>query len=158
MKLKNIILTLNFFSLMLFNAVVFAQDSSFNLIQKELPQQQRNLLQQEKEVMISNREAFKTSLTSEQLAILNDKTISKNEIRRRLVATFSISQKDMVKNQQISLRKTRDNFRKTLTGEQRKMLKERIDKIRNTKDRGELKDGPRVNNVNNGKKKRNNGN
>jgi hypothetical protein len=76
----------------------------------------------------------------------------------RLVATFSTSQKDMVKNQQISLRKTRDNFRKTLTGEQRKMLKERIDKIRNTKDRGELKDGPRVNNVNNGKKKRNNGN
>jgi hypothetical protein len=64
----------------------------------------------------------------------------------------------MVKNQKVSLRKTRDNFRKTLTGEQRKMLKERIDKIRNSKDRGELKDGPRINNANNGKKKRNRGN
>lgn len=61
----------------------------------------------------------------------------------------------MVQNQQIRLRKTRDNFRKTLTGKQRKMLKEQIDKIRNSKDRGELKDDPRVNNPNNGKKKRN---
>jgi hypothetical protein len=56
------------------------------------------------------------------------------------------------------LRKTRDNFRKTLTGEQRKMLKERIDKTRNSKDRGELKDGPRIDNANNGRKKRNSGN
>ena len=64
----------------------------------------------------------------------------------------------MVKNQQVIMRKTRYNFRKTLTGEQRKMLKERIDKIRNSKDRGELKDGIRVNNEANGKKKRNKGN
>ncbi len=157
MKLKTIILTLNFLSLMLFNTTVFAQDSSFNLIQKELTKQQRDLLQNEKEVMKVNREAFKASLTKEQLSILRDKTISKNEIRKRLVATFSNNQKSMVKNQQVSLRKTRDNFRKTLTGEQRKMLKERIDKIRKSKDRGELKDGPRVNNANNGKKKRNRG-
>ena len=158
MKLKTIILSLSFLGLMLFNTTVFAQDSSFSLIQKELTEQQRGLLQKEKEVMKTNREAFKASLTKEQLAILRDKTISKNELRKRLVATFSGNQKSMVKNQQVSLRKTRDNFRKTLTGEQRKMLKERIDKIRNSKDRGELKDGPRINNANNGRKKRNRGN
>jgi hypothetical protein len=105
-----------------------------------------------------NREAFKASLTKEQLILLRNKTISKYEIRKRLVATFSRNQKNIVKIQQVSLRKTRDNFRKTLTGEQRKMLKERIDKTRNSKDRGELKDGPRVNNANNGRKKRNSGN
>ena len=93
-----------------------------------------------------------------QLAILRDKTISKSEIRKQLVATFSRDQKSMVQNQQVRLRKTRENFRKTLTGEQRKMLKERIDKIRKSKDRGELKDGPRINNANGGKKKRNRGN
>ncbi len=64
----------------------------------------------------------------------------------------------MVQNQQVRLRKTRENFRKTLTGEQRKMLKERIEKIRESKDRGELKDGPRVNNDNGNKKIRNTGN
>lgn len=158
MKLKTIILSLSFLSLMLFNTTVFAQDSSFSLIQKELTEQQRNLLQKEKEVMKINREAFKASLTKEQLVLLRDRTISKYEIRKRLVASFSRNQKNMVQNQQVSLRKTRDNFRKTLTGEQRKMLKERIDKIRNSKDRGELKDGPRIDNANNGRKKRNRGN
>ena len=83
--------------------------------------------------------------------------MSKYEIRNRLTATFSLEQKNMVKNQQIRLRNTREHFRKSLTGEQRKMLKERIDKIRNTKDRGELKDGPR-NQGNNGRKERNRGN
>lgn len=155
MKLKTIIVPLSFFSLMLFNTTAFAQDSSFGLIQKELTKQQIDLLQKEKEVMKTNREAFKASLTKEQLAILSDKTISKTEIRKRLVATFSKTQLSMVKNQQTSLRKTRENFRNTLTSEQRKMLKERIDKIRNSKDRAELKDGSRINNATNGKKKRN---
>ena len=158
MKLKTIMLSLSFLNLMLFNTAVFAQESSFSLIQKELTQRQRDLLQKEKEVMKINREAFKASLTKEQLILLRNKTISKYEIRKRLVATFSRNQKNIVKIQQVSLRKTRDNFRKTLTGEQRKMLKERIDKTRNSKDRGELKDGPRVNNSNNGRKKRNSGN
>jgi hypothetical protein len=158
MKLKTIILSVSFFSLMLFNTSILAQDSSFSLIQKELTQEQRDLLQKEKEVMKTNREAFKASLTSQQLAILRDKTISKNEIRKLLVASFSRNQKSMVNSQQISLRKTRDNFRKTLTSEQRKMLKERIDKISNSKDRGELKDGQRINNTDGGRKKRNRGN
>ena len=115
MKLKTIMLSLSFLNLMLFNTTVFAQDSSFSLIQKELTQQQRDLLQKEKEVMKINREAFKASLTKEQLVLLRNKIISKYEIRKRLVATFSRNQKSMVKNQQVSLRKTRDNFRKTLT-------------------------------------------
>ena len=49
MKLKTIMLSLSFLSLMLFNTAVFAQDSSFSLIQKELTQHQRDLLQKEKE-------------------------------------------------------------------------------------------------------------
>ena len=77
MKLKTIILSISFLSLVLFNSTVFAQDSSFSLIQKELTKQQRELLQNEKEVMKLNREAFKASLTKDQLAILRDKTISK---------------------------------------------------------------------------------
>jgi hypothetical protein len=158
MKLNKNILTIGFLSLMLYNTPFIAQNSRFDVIQKELTKQQRDLLQNEKEVMKANRKAFKASLTKEQMTILRDKTVSKNERRKRLSATFSIIQKEMVKNQQVSLRKTRDNFRKTLTGEQRKMLKERIDKIRKYKDRGELKGGLRLNKANNGKKKRNKGN
>ncbi|ARV14981.1 hypothetical protein BTO07_07395 [Polaribacter sp. SA4-12] len=154
MKLKTIIYTVSFMSLMFFNTTLFAQDSSYDLITKELTKEQRDLLQKERTVMKTNRDAFKATLTKEQLAILRDKTISKSEIRAKLMSTFTNTQKDLVRNQQVRLRKTRDNFRKTLTGEQRKMLKERIDKIRESKDRGELKDGTRQNNVKDGKKRR----
>jgi hypothetical protein len=157
MNLKNSIFLFGWLITMLFNIPAFAQDSSYNLIKKELTKEQRALLQKEREMIKSNREAFIASLTKEQLAILRDKTISKAEIRQRLVATFSRDQKKMVQSQQIRLRNTRETFRKSLTGEQRKMLKERIDKIRNSKDRGELKDGSRINNAD-GRKKRNRGN
>lgn len=153
MKLKNSILVLGWLVIMLFNLQTFAQDSNYSLIKKELTKEQIALLQKEKEMIKSNREAFKASLTSEQLNILRNKTLSKAEIRKQLVATFSREQKNMVQSQQVRLRKTRETFRKSLTSEQRKMLKERIDKIRNTKDRGELKDGPRVRDAD-GKKRR----
>ena len=155
MKLKSIIVSISF---MLFGTAIFAQDSSYDLIAKELTTDQRALLQKERAEMKTNRETFKASLTKEQLTLLRDKTISKNEIRTKLLATFTNTQKGLVRTQQRRLRKTRDNFRKTLTGEQRKMLKERINKIRKAKDRGELKEGPRQANVEDGKKRRTRGN
>ena len=158
MKLNKYILTIGFFSLMLCHSTFIAQNSRFDVIQKELTKEQRNLLQKEKEVMKANRKAFKASRTKEQRSLLRDRRISKKELRQRLLASFSVIQKDMVRKQQVSLRETRNNFRKTLTSEQRKMLKERIDKIRKYKDRGELKGGLRLKKANNGKKKRNKGN
>ena len=82
---------------MLYNTPFIAQNSRFDVIQKELTKQQRDLLQNEKEVMKANRKAFKASLTKGQMTILRDKTISKIEIRKRLAATFSTIQKNMVK-------------------------------------------------------------
>ena len=158
MNLKNGILTLSFLGLLLFHSSVIAQESNYNLIKKELTEQQLALLQKEREIIKANREVFKASLTKEQLAILNDKTISKAEIMKRLVDTFSQEQKNMVQSQQTRLRDTRETFRKSLTKEQRKMLKERIDKIRQTKDRGELKDGPRIHNDSGDRKRRQRGN
>lgn len=140
-------ISITFICVMLFQLTIFSQNSDYNLIKKELTQKQVELLQKEKEVIKANREAFKASLTKEQLAILRDKTLSKAQIKKRLVATFSSAQRSMVQTQQIRLRKTRENFRKSLTNDQRKMLRERIDKIQNSKDRGELRDGTRVNRV-----------
>ncbi|PWG06441.1 hypothetical protein DIS07_01015 [Polaribacter aquimarinus] len=146
MKIKTIILQISFMSLMMFGSAIFAQESNYKLITKELTKEQKVLLQKEREIMKANRDAFKATLTKEQLAILKDKTISRSEVRLRLMKTFTKTQKDLVRNQQVRLRKTRESFRKTLTREQRKMLKERIDKIRKAKDRGELKNGPRERN------------
>ena len=154
MKFKTILYTISFMSLMFINTPLFAQDTNYDIITKKLTKDQRELLQKEKEVMKVNRKAFKATLSNDQLAILSDKTISKSQIRKRLMVSFTRTQKELVKNQQLHLRKTRDNFRKTLTGDQRKMLKERIDKIRKAKDRGELKEGARELSVKDGKKRR----
>lgn len=147
MKIKTIILKVNLLSILFFGSVLFAQNSNYKLITKELNAEQKKLLQKEKEVMKANRAAFKATLTKAQLAILKDKSISKTEIKQRLVASFTKTQKDLVRNQQLRLRETRDNFRKTLTKEQRKTLRERINKIKNTRDRGELKNGLRERNL-----------
>ena len=154
MKFKTILYTISFISLMFIHTPIFAQDSNYDVISKEFTMDQRELLQKEREVMKANRKAFKATLSNNQLAILSDKTISKSQIRKRLMVSFTRTQKELVKNQQLHLRKTRDNFRKTLTGDQRKMLKERIDKIRKAKDRGELKEGARELSVKDGKKRR----
>jgi len=154
MKFKTILYTISFMSLMFINTPLFSQDTNYDIITKKLTKDQRELLQKEKEVMKVNRKAFKATLSNDQLAILSDKTISKSQIRKRLMVSFTRTQKELVKNQQLHLRKTRDNFRKTLTGDQRKMLKERIDKIRKAKDRGELKEGARELSVKDGKKRR----
>ena len=92
MKLNKHILTIGFLGLMLYYTPFIAQNSRFDVIQKKLTKQQRDLLQNEKEVMKANRKAFKASLTKEQMTILRDKTISKIEIRKRLAATFSTIQ------------------------------------------------------------------
>lgn len=153
MKIKTIILQIIFMIFPLSGSAFFAQESNYKLITKELNTTQKELLQKETALMKANRAAFKSSLTKEQLAILKDKTISKTEIKQRLMATFTKTQRELVKNQQLQLRESRESFRKTLTKAQRKVLKQRIDKIRNTRDRGELKNGPRERNVD-GKKVR----
>ncbi len=140
MKTRSIIYMFSFLSLILFSNVAFAQTSNYDLITKELTKAQKELLQKEREVMKANREALKATLSKEQIAILRDKTISKVEIRRRLLASFSLEQKRLIRGQEIRLRNSREDFRRTLTEDQRKLLQERIAKIRNLKDRRELRD------------------
>ena len=93
MKSKIITYSICFISLMLCCTKTFAQKSNYDLITKELTKRQRDLLKNEREVMKTNRDAFKATLTKEQLSILRDKTVSKNEIRIRLTATFSKSKR-----------------------------------------------------------------
>ena len=79
---------ISFMSLMFINTPLFAQGSNYDIIYKELTKDQRELLQKEREVMKANRKAFKATLSNDQLVILSDKTISKSQIRKRLMVSF----------------------------------------------------------------------
>lgn len=156
MKSKSFLYIFYFLSLLISSNVLFAQKtSSYDFIMNELTPAQKTLLQKEREVIKTNREALKATLTKEQLSILKNKTIPRAEVRSKLLATFSETQKGLIKNQEIRLRKSRESFRKSLTKDQRKLLKEGIDKIKNAKDRGELKDRVKERNKEGGSKTRN---
>ena len=93
MKFKTILYMISFMSLMFINTPLFAQGYNYDIIYKELTKDQRELLQKEREVMKANRKAFKATLSNDQLVILSDKTISKSQIRKRLMVSFSSTQK-----------------------------------------------------------------
>ena len=56
MNLKNSIFLFGWLITMLFNIPAFAQDSSYNLIKKELTKEQRALLQKERDYLQSSRD------------------------------------------------------------------------------------------------------
>ena len=78
MNFKTIIYSLSFMSLVLYQIPTFAQNSSYDLISKEFTKEQRALLQKERALMKVNRDAFKATLTKEQVAILRNRTVSKS--------------------------------------------------------------------------------
>ncbi len=125
---------------------MLAQTTDYEkLIEEELTEAQKELLATERELMKADRNALKASLTEEQLAILKDKSLSKNEIRKRLSKSFSKNQRELIELQQRRLRDTREAFRQTLTDEQRKLFQDRLDrKVRDSRDRDALRrDRPR---------------
>lgn len=129
MKATSSILVLFFISLCTTN-VTFGQTSDYDLIMKELTKEQKELLLKERQMIKSNREALKKSLSKKQLAILTDKTLRNDQKRTRLLQSFNRQQRNLVQRQEKRLRVTREAFRKTLTDGQRKILKDRIERSR----------------------------
>lgn len=100
---------------------------------KNFTAEQKQLLQERRELMAKNREAFKASLTAEQLAILNNKDLNKKEQHAALVLTFTTAQKAILAKNRESVEVLKKDFKATLTAEQHKELhSEKEHKIRET--------------------------
>jgi vacuolar-type H+-ATPase subunit H len=72
--------------------------------------------------MKANREAFKASLTAEQLAILKDRSLTREQQQAALVATFSDAQKAILNENREKAKSLKEEFKTTLTKEQRQQL------------------------------------
>ncbi len=72
--------------------------------------------------MKANRDAFKASLTAEQLAILKDRTLTKEQQQSALVATFTATQKAILSENRERAKALKEEFRTTITKEQRQQL------------------------------------
>ncbi|MEL1241453.1 hypothetical protein [Flavobacterium flavipallidum] len=95
--------------------------------------EQQKLVQEQREMIKANREAFKASLTAEQLAILKDMSLSKEQKQAALAQTFTLAQKNLLNENRENIRELKRDFKNSLTNEQRQQLQERLtNRIRET--------------------------
>ncbi len=92
-------------------------------ITAELTEQQRVLVQQQKDLIKANREAFKQSLTQEQLEILENKELTKQERKEALKFSFTEKQKNLIQENNANLQAIKKQFRNTLTDKQRQQIR-----------------------------------
>ena len=95
--------------------------------------EQQRLVQEQRELIKANREAFKASLTAEQLAILNDANLSRQQKQAALVLTFTTAQKNLLNENKENIKELKKDFRNSLTNEQRQQIHEQSsNRIRET--------------------------
>lgn len=104
-----------------------------NEVMQNLTQEQQQLMKQQRELVVANREAFKATLSAEQLAILDNKKLTKQERQRMLVSTFTSTQKELMAKNKASIEALKETFKNTMTTEQRQhMQSQNMNKMHET--------------------------
>jgi len=88
-----------------------------------LTEEQKELAVANKEESKANREAFKATLSDEQLAILENKEMTKHEKMKDFAESLSEEQQTMRLANKESMEANRDALRATLTDEQKEAIK-----------------------------------
>jgi ABC-type transporter MlaC component len=105
--------------------------SQNNEVMQNLTQEQQQLLKQQRELVVANREAFKATLTAEQLSILDNKELTKQERLKNLVSTFTSAQKELMSKNKANIDALKETFKNSMTTEQRQhMQTQNMNKMR----------------------------
>jgi len=127
MKLLKTISTFLFF---LFLGVSSVQSQNKDVM-PNLTKEQQQLIKEQRELVIANRDAFKGTLTAEQLSILDNKELSKQERLKNLVSTFTAAQKELIAKNRASINALKETFKNSMTSEQRQhMQSQNMSKMR----------------------------
>ena len=118
MKSSKIVSTLLFFFLIGISSV---QSQNSELMQN-LTKEQQNLVKQQREIVVANRDAFKATLTAEQLSILDNKELTKQDRLKKLTATFTTTQKELIAKNKQSIDALKETFKNTMTMEQHQQM------------------------------------
>ena len=110
-------------SLLVFSLFAFSIYAQSPELINELNQEQILLLEESITTIKSNRDSFKSNFTSEQKAILKDKSISRIDRWIKLETTFTEAQKAQYQENKERAKASRVAFRKSLTLEQKAKLK-----------------------------------
>lgn len=107
------------FTLLFWSTYAFAQDKEPI---ENLTVEQQKLLKEQRDVIKANREAFKASLTAEQLAILKDRSLNKEQQQAALIATFTEAQKSILNENRERAKSLREELKSSLSKEQRQQF------------------------------------
>lgn len=117
--IKNIFLA--FFVAMLSIVSAHAQDEKC-VNSGSLTAAQKEMIHAQREKIKENKEAFKAMLTKEQLAILENKEMTRSEKREALKNSFTEAQRKILIKSKERLRKDKEAFMSTLTEEQKELM------------------------------------
>lgn len=96
---------------------------------KNLTDEQKMLLTQQKAENTEMKKTFKETLTADQLAILNNAQLTAKEKREALKASLTADQKALLKTDIEARKENREAFKATLTAEQKSNIKKMARKI-----------------------------
>lgn len=88
-----------------------------------LTPEQKQMLEINRVKIITNRKAFRSTFTSEQMLIANDKSLDRRKKKEALRASFSESQIQQYEANKEEIKKWRNEFTQTLTPAQKKQLR-----------------------------------
>lgn len=123
-----------FFILMLFLGIsVVAQEKDLDFLSIE----QKEILKEQQQLLDDTRAIVKENLNQEQLKLLNNKSISKEERARLLRQSLTPTQRDLITSKRRLIKQKKNRFKNTLTQRQKAKIR-RFLQNRNTKDRRRL--------------------
>lgn len=126
---KNIMLSILLLMLLTMSTNLYAQKEETAQEQlKYLTAKQKLILKEQQDLLDKTKSIFKENLTERQLAIVNDRAISKVERTKLLRQSLSHRQRDLISNNRQLLKAKRTAFRNSLTKKQRFRLKRFLQK------------------------------
>jgi len=106
---------------------------------QNLTQEQQQLFQEQQALIKQNREILKATLSAEQLAILENTELTKQERHQALVATFTEAQQALMATNRNRVREIKEQFRNTITTEQRQQIRMQLREHKGTENGDELR-------------------
>ena len=126
MKITLSKMVLALFALTFSFGVTYAQKRE---VRKNLTDEQKALLVQQKQENTEMRKAFKATLTADQLAIIQNAKLNVKEKKEAMKASLSADQKALLASNLQAIKVEREAFRKTLTDVQKANIKKVARKI-----------------------------
>ena len=93
---------------------------------ENLTAEQQQLIQEQRNLIMTNREHFRASLTEEQLAVINNRDLARDQRHDALMGLLTDAQQAMLREHKEVVQDIKEQFRMSLSTEQRQQMTMRL--------------------------------